>query len=118
MDGLCGREPPSRADYSATWSLQEWPELLNSLTALFRLAVGNSSSDEEVCQPQGSVGCFSTSALVLFGIAEKSVSYICSLLMITQCCLAAICDMFMNQLVLQESDSCVSSCGGSTEPLL
>lgn len=48
VDGLCGREPPCRGDYSTTWSLDEWLELLDSLTALFRLAVGNDSSDEEV----------------------------------------------------------------------
>ncbi|KAM6969585.1 COMM domain-containing protein 8 [Tautogolabrus adspersus] len=48
VDGLCGREPPCRKDYSATWSLEEWLDLLNSLTAFFRVAVGNNSSDEEV----------------------------------------------------------------------
>lgn len=48
VDGLCGREPPCRGDYEATWSLEEWLELLNSLSALFRLAVGNNSSDEAV----------------------------------------------------------------------
>ncbi len=53
VDGLCGRDPPSRADYSSTWSLEEWLELLNSLTAFFRLAVGNNSSDEVVRQPAG-----------------------------------------------------------------
>ncbi|XP_059208915.1 COMM domain-containing protein 8 [Centropristis striata] len=48
VDGLCGREPPRRCDYSATWSLEEWLQLLRSLTALFQLAVGSSSSDDEV----------------------------------------------------------------------
>ncbi|XP_030580838.1 COMM domain-containing protein 8 isoform X3 [Archocentrus centrarchus] len=48
VDGLCGREPPHRGDYSTTWSLQEWLELLGSLTALFRLAVVNKTSDEVV----------------------------------------------------------------------
>lgn len=48
VDGLCGREPPHRGDYGVTWSLTEWLELLDSLTAFFRLAVGNDSSDEEV----------------------------------------------------------------------
>jgi len=50
VDGLCGREPPRRDDYSATWSLQEWLQLLDSLTALFRLAVGSNISDEEVSE--------------------------------------------------------------------
>ncbi|KAG7511188.1 hypothetical protein JOB18_042948 [Solea senegalensis] len=48
VDGLCGQEPPHRGDYSATWSLEEWMELINSLTALFRMVVGNNSSDEEM----------------------------------------------------------------------
>ncbi|KAM3871294.1 COMM domain-containing protein 8 [Diretmus argenteus] len=48
VDGLCGREPPHMADYSSTWSLEEWLELQKSLSALFRLAVGNNSSDKEV----------------------------------------------------------------------
>ncbi|XP_019744393.1 COMM domain-containing protein 8 [Hippocampus comes] len=48
VDGLCGREPPRKGDYNATWSLEEWLEITNSLTAVFRLSVGNNSSDEEV----------------------------------------------------------------------
>ncbi|XP_077418266.1 COMM domain-containing protein 8 [Vanacampus margaritifer] len=48
VDGLCGREPPHRGDYNATWSLEEWLEMINSLAAVFRLSVGNNSSDEEV----------------------------------------------------------------------
>ncbi|XP_040916491.1 COMM domain-containing protein 8 [Toxotes jaculatrix] len=56
VDGLCGREPPRRGDYSATWSLEEWLELLSSLTAFFRLAVGNNSSDEEVLAGLADVG--------------------------------------------------------------
>ncbi|KAM3594498.1 uncharacterized protein V6R79_008997 [Siganus canaliculatus] len=56
VDGLCGREPPSRGDYSTTWSLEEWLELLNSLTAFFRLAVGSDSSDEVVLAGLADVG--------------------------------------------------------------
>ncbi|KAM8913579.1 COMM domain-containing protein 8 isoform 3-T3 [Spinachia spinachia] len=48
VDGLCGREPPHKGDYSASWSSEEWLELLDSLVALFRRAVGTNSSDEEV----------------------------------------------------------------------
>uniref|UniRef100_A0A3B5LP48 COMM domain containing 8 n=1 Tax=Xiphophorus couchianus TaxID=32473 RepID=A0A3B5LP48_9TELE len=48
VDGLCGREPPCRSDYSTTWSLEEWLQLLDFLTSLFRLAVGNDIPDEEV----------------------------------------------------------------------
>uniref|UniRef100_A0A3B4EYA2 COMMD8 helical N-terminal domain-containing protein n=1 Tax=Pundamilia nyererei TaxID=303518 RepID=A0A3B4EYA2_9CICH len=55
VDSLCGREPPHRGDYSATWSLQEWLQLLDSLTALFRLAVVNNISDEVVRNSQAEV---------------------------------------------------------------
>ncbi|XP_041828271.1 COMM domain-containing protein 8 [Melanotaenia boesemani] len=48
VDGLCGREPPHRGDYNVTWSLQEWLQLLDSLTAIFRLAASGNISDEEV----------------------------------------------------------------------
>ncbi|KAM8737015.1 COMM domain-containing protein 8 [Acanthopagrus schlegelii] len=48
VDGLCGRECPTRGDYSTIWSPEEWLDLLNSLTAVCRLAVGNNSSDEDV----------------------------------------------------------------------
>ncbi|MEQ2201882.1 hypothetical protein XENOCAPTIV_019860, partial [Xenoophorus captivus] len=48
VDGLCGREPPCRSDYSATWSLEEWLQLLDFLTGLFSLAVGSNVPDEEV----------------------------------------------------------------------
>ncbi|GLD56444.1 COMM domain-containing protein 8 [Lates japonicus] len=56
VDGLCGREPPCRADYNTTWSLEEWLQLLNSLSAFFCLAVGNNSSDEEVVAGLSDVG--------------------------------------------------------------
>ncbi|XP_077477786.1 COMM domain-containing protein 8 [Stigmatopora argus] len=48
VDGICGREPPCRGDYSNLWNLEEWMELMNSLAALFRMSVGNGTSDEEV----------------------------------------------------------------------
>ncbi|KAL6105049.1 commd8 [Pungitius sinensis] len=48
VDGLCGRQPPQRGHYSASWSSEEWLELLRSLAALFCHAVGTNSSDEEV----------------------------------------------------------------------
>lgn len=48
VDGLCGREPPCRGEYGATWGLQEWAGLRDSLTALFCRAVGSNSADEEV----------------------------------------------------------------------
>ncbi|KAM9341516.1 COMM domain-containing protein 8 [Symphorus nematophorus] len=65
VDGLCGREPPCRADYSSTWSLEEWLELLNSLTALFRVAVGSNSSDDEVLAGLSAVGSSSHAEAVL-----------------------------------------------------
>ncbi|XP_037341709.2 COMM domain-containing protein 8 [Pungitius pungitius] len=48
VDGLCGRQAPQRGHYSASWSSEEWLELLRFLTALFCRAVGTNSSDEEV----------------------------------------------------------------------
>ncbi|XP_071327273.1 COMM domain-containing protein 8 [Trachinotus anak] len=56
VDGLCGRAPPHRGEYSTTWSLEEWLELLDSLTTIFRLAVGNNSTDEEVLAGLSGVG--------------------------------------------------------------
>ncbi|XP_076013156.1 COMM domain-containing protein 8 isoform X2 [Genypterus blacodes] len=50
VDGLCGREPPRQAEYSAPWSPEEWLQLTDALSALFSLAVGNSSCDEEVLE--------------------------------------------------------------------
>ncbi|KAM6980654.1 COMM domain-containing protein 8 [Aplochiton taeniatus] len=46
-DGVCGREPPHMADYSGTWSVREWLELLDSLFSLFRLAVRRKGPNEE-----------------------------------------------------------------------
>ncbi|KAM9777448.1 COMM domain-containing protein 8 [Neosynchiropus ocellatus] len=48
IDRFCCQKLPSREDYSSSWSLQEWLQKLDSLAAIFRLAVGNNSSDEEV----------------------------------------------------------------------
>ncbi|XP_064784098.1 COMM domain-containing protein 8-like isoform X1 [Oncorhynchus masou masou] len=48
VDGVCGREPPRMADYGNMWTLVEWMELLDSLSSLFRLAVGKKTPDEEV----------------------------------------------------------------------
>ncbi|KAL7877592.1 hypothetical protein SRHO_G00042350 [Serrasalmus rhombeus] len=48
VDGLCGRSYPRRVEYSEVWSLIEWGELMNSLTQLFRVAVGRMSSDQQV----------------------------------------------------------------------
>ncbi|XP_029972490.1 COMM domain-containing protein 8 [Salarias fasciatus] len=48
VDGLCGQQPPRREDYSSIWTLQQWLELLNSLTTLFCEAVGHKLSNEKV----------------------------------------------------------------------
>ncbi|XP_037550700.1 COMM domain-containing protein 8 [Nematolebias whitei] len=64
VDGLCGREPPCRADYSATWSLQEWLQLQDFLTALFRIAVGSNVSDEEVLTKLSDVNSSHTEAVL------------------------------------------------------
>uniref|UniRef100_A0A674N112 COMM domain containing 8 n=1 Tax=Takifugu rubripes TaxID=31033 RepID=A0A674N112_TAKRU len=64
VDGLCGQQPPTRADYSSTWTLEEWTELNNSLISLFRLAVYNNSSDEKVVAVLSSVGNSHTDAVL------------------------------------------------------
>ncbi|KAK5856961.1 hypothetical protein PBY51_010235 [Eleginops maclovinus] len=56
VDGLCGREPPRRSDHGTTWSPEEWLQLLDSLSAFFRLAVGSNSSEEEVLGGLADVG--------------------------------------------------------------
>ncbi|KAG7281689.1 hypothetical protein CRUP_008064 [Coryphaenoides rupestris] len=56
VDGLCGREPPHMADYGDTWRLGEWLELMDCLSSLFRRAVGDHCSDEEVLAGLGDVG--------------------------------------------------------------
>ncbi|XP_036818726.1 COMM domain-containing protein 8 isoform X4 [Oncorhynchus mykiss] len=38
------------ADYGDMWTLVEWMEVLDSLSSLFRLAVGKNTPDEEVSQ--------------------------------------------------------------------
>ncbi|XP_061700193.1 COMM domain-containing protein 8 isoform X2 [Syngnathoides biaculeatus] len=48
VDGLCGREPPRRIDYTDTWSQEEWWKITNTLATAFQLSGGNNSSDEEV----------------------------------------------------------------------
>ncbi|XP_055719411.1 COMM domain-containing protein 8-like isoform X2 [Salvelinus fontinalis] len=56
VDGVCGREPPRMADYGNTWTLVEWIELLDSLSSLFRLAVGKKTPNEEVLASLADVG--------------------------------------------------------------
>lgn len=50
VDGLCGQQPPSRAEYSSTWTLEEWTELNKSLITLFHLAAHSNSCDEKVSE--------------------------------------------------------------------
>ncbi|XP_056281844.1 COMM domain-containing protein 8 [Pseudoliparis swirei] len=74
VDGLCGRAPPCRADYSAPWSPEDWLQLLSSLTALFRLAVGNNSSDEEVLAGLADVGSsHATSVLSVLAARREEI---------------------------------------------
>uniref|UniRef100_A0A674BHM4 COMM domain containing 8 n=1 Tax=Salmo trutta TaxID=8032 RepID=A0A674BHM4_SALTR len=56
VDGVCGRESPRMADYGDMWTLVEWMELLDSLSSLFRLAVGKNTPDEEVLASLADVG--------------------------------------------------------------
>ncbi|XP_037096586.1 COMM domain-containing protein 8 isoform X3 [Syngnathus acus] len=65
VDGLCGREAPRRDDYNASWSLDEWLDLIESLAALFRLSVGNNSSDEELALSSDKISSLQTPLLSL-----------------------------------------------------
>ncbi|KAK5916264.1 hypothetical protein CgunFtcFv8_011267 [Champsocephalus gunnari] len=56
VDGLCGREPPRRSEHSTTWSPEEWLQLLDSLSAFYRRAVGSDSSEDEVLGGLADVG--------------------------------------------------------------
>ncbi|XP_069579579.1 COMM domain-containing protein 8 [Brachyistius frenatus] len=69
VDGLCGREPPLKMDRSATWSLQEWLQLIRSLKDMFRWAVGTDSSDQEVLALLSDVG--SSRADVVLGVLRS-----------------------------------------------
>lgn len=48
VDGVCGRSYPKRTDYGETWTLSQWSELLEALSALFRVIVGKKCSDTEL----------------------------------------------------------------------
>ncbi|NP_001290733.1 COMM domain-containing protein 8 [Esox lucius] len=73
VDGVCGREPPRFADYSDTWSLVEWMELLDSISSLFRVAVGKNMPDKEVLAVLADVGsgCGETVLTVLRARREE-----------------------------------------------
>ncbi|KAK1894611.1 COMM domain containing protein 8 [Dissostichus eleginoides] len=64
VDGLCGREPPRRSEHSSTWSPEEWLQLLDSLNAFYRRAVGSDSSEEEVLGGLADVGSSHAEALL------------------------------------------------------
>ncbi|MEQ2190005.1 hypothetical protein GOODEAATRI_031110 [Goodea atripinnis] len=78
VDGLCGREPPCRSDYSATWSLEEWLQLLDFLTGLFSLAVGSNVPDEEVGKT-GQTAVFCPSAQIVTSCLAGSVQVLAKL---------------------------------------
>ncbi|XP_008289593.1 COMM domain-containing protein 8 [Stegastes partitus] len=108
VDGLCGREPPRWADYSSTWSLQEWLELLSSLTTLFRLAVQSSNSDEEVLALLSDVG--SSHAKAVLSVLRSRQEEIChALLDRTNSISSATLQDFEWQLKLALSSDKISS---------
>lgn len=67
VDGLCGQQPPSREQYTSTWTLEEWAELHKSLITLFHLAAHN-SSDEKVRESQSSKTKMIISYLTIFNL--------------------------------------------------
>ncbi|XP_033890665.1 COMM domain-containing protein 8-like isoform X1 [Acipenser ruthenus] len=50
IDGVCGRDLPRFQDYGSFWSLTEWMEMIDTLTCVFKTAVGKQLSSEEVIQ--------------------------------------------------------------------
>ncbi|XP_030580837.1 COMM domain-containing protein 8 isoform X2 [Archocentrus centrarchus] len=108
VDGLCGREPPHRGDYSTTWSLQEWLELLGSLTALFRLAVVNKTSDEVVLSSLSNVST-SLAEAVLSVLRAREEEIRCALLDRTSSISTARLQDFDWQLKLALSSDKISS---------
>ncbi|XP_029350392.1 COMM domain-containing protein 8 isoform X2 [Echeneis naucrates] len=108
VDGLCGREPPHREDYSTVWSLEEWVELLHSLTAIFRLAALNNSSDEEVLAELSGLGSSHTeNVLKVLRAREEEIRR--ALLDITNFISSAMLQDFDWQLKLALSSDKISS---------
>uniref|UniRef100_H3CG70 COMM domain containing 8 n=1 Tax=Tetraodon nigroviridis TaxID=99883 RepID=H3CG70_TETNG len=64
VDGLCGQQPPSRAEYSSTWTLEEWTELNKSLITLFHLAAHSNSCDEKAVAVLSDVDSSHTKAVL------------------------------------------------------
>lgn len=108
VDGLCGRESPHRGDYSATWGPQEWLELLGSLTALFRLAVVNKTSDEVVLSSLSNVSTSQAEA-VLSVLRAREEEIRCALLDRTDSISTARLQDFDWQLKLALSSDKISS---------
>ncbi|KAK2825810.1 hypothetical protein Q5P01_020024 [Channa striata] len=108
VDGLCGREPPRRCNYSLTCSLEEWLELLNSLTVLFNVAVGKNSSDEEVLAGLSDVGS-SRADVVLSVLRARQKEIRCALLDRTTSISSATLKDFDWQLKLALSSDKISS---------
>lgn len=55
LDGVCGRMPPSFADYSKTWSLEEWWKVTDSCRAIVTLFFRHGWSSQELVDHVGSV---------------------------------------------------------------
>uniref|UniRef100_A0A669DJP9 COMM domain containing 8 n=1 Tax=Oreochromis niloticus TaxID=8128 RepID=A0A669DJP9_ORENI len=100
-------EPPHRGDYSATWSLQEWLQLLDSLTALFRLAVVNNISDEVLSQLSDVSS--SQAEVVLSVLRAREEEIRCALLDRTNSISSATLQDFDWQLKLALSSDKISS---------
>ncbi|XP_074547889.1 COMM domain-containing protein 8 [Halichoeres trimaculatus] len=109
VDGLCGREPPSRKDFSSTWSLEEWLDLLNSLTAFFRVAVGSNSSDEEVLAGLSSMSSSSHADTLLSVLRARREEILRALLDRTNSISSATLQDFDWQLKLALSSDKISS---------
>ncbi|XP_033870318.3 COMM domain-containing protein 8-like isoform X1 [Acipenser ruthenus] len=56
IDSVCGRDRPRFQDYDSFWSLTEWMEVIDTLTSVFKTAVGRNLSDEEVIRSLTGLG--------------------------------------------------------------
>ncbi|XP_026879407.1 COMM domain-containing protein 8 isoform X2 [Electrophorus electricus] len=64
VDGVCGRSYPRRMEYGESWSLNEWEDLMSSLSQLFRVAVGRKCTDQEVQELLGDLDAACTQAVL------------------------------------------------------
>ncbi|XP_036065812.1 COMM domain-containing protein 8 isoform X1 [Oryzias melastigma] len=108
VDGLCGREPPRRGEYGASWSLEEWLRLRDSLTAVFCRSVGSNAADEEVLA-ELQTSCSRHAPAVLNVLRARRREIRLALLGRTNCMSSAVLQDFDWNLKLALSSDKISS---------